>query len=117
MGITPQGGLVFLYTVTTVTSGYSNSDKDCFTSKRTPVICSTFEKARGVIDRNDADIHEGSYTYAVIERIVPDWIYPETQGDYQQWWFKWEGNLETGKYEPCPAPPEYARIIGFGIIG
>lgn len=59
------------------------------------------------VERNDGDMHEESYQYAVVEEFAPGVYYLAT---YQQW-FKWV----DGKYVPTDKPNDYACISNFAM--
>lgn len=78
-----------LYTVTTIASSAR------YGGTRTVVVCSTFERAKEIVESNEGDIFEMSYYLVVIEAVVADWLYVAID---EQYWYVWEPT------EPAPAP-------------
>ena len=80
-------------------------------SKTTVGWYSKLEYAQKCIEINDCDIHELDQDYAVIEKIA--------EGTYsgctipKEWWYKWKGKPDKGKYVPTSKPKKYDRIICF----
>ncbi len=105
-----------LFSVTTIVPGWPSEESRRFGGKRTPIICTSLEIAKDVIERNVGDIFETTYRYAVITTIFPDVLYSyRGQEEYKEYWYVWEGDYETGKYVPCEKPKEYEKIVGWGI--
>jgi hypothetical protein len=94
-----------LYTVTTLASSPR------FGGDRTPVVCDSFEIAKGIVERNDGDIWEASYDLVVIEAVLPNILYGCVIGE--QYWYKWDHDAEA--YRPIQCPPGKENIIGYGI--
>jgi hypothetical protein len=110
------GGLVILYSVTTVVSGWPSRESQKYGGKRTPIICTSLRLAKRIVEENLGDIFETTYKYVVIETVFPNILYSfRQQSKYKQLWYRWEGRYKTGKYVPCEVPIEYARTIGWGI--
>jgi len=86
------------FTITTISSGPQ------YGGTRTPVVCSSFERAQEYVLENAMDMWEHSYMFAVITAIPLDYFYPtmisRANGvDYVlDYWFKWD--LEEGRYRP-----------------
>jgi hypothetical protein len=80
-------------------------------SHRTWGWYSKLKDAQECVNLNSCDIYEGEYNYAVIEEISEGVL----QGGEipKEWWYKWEGDWETGKYKPCEKPKEYEGYIVF----
>jgi hypothetical protein len=110
----PERQPMILYTVTTLERDYPQRGKGKRGDLRTPVICTTLERARDIVESNSMDIYETSYTYAVIESVVADEIYPHAE-PYVVLWYKWEGSYEEGRYVPIEAPEAFERVVGWGI--
>ena len=83
------------------------------THDRCVAICETIERARKIIVHNQGDIFEYYYQYAVIETKNTDELYCGFQQD--QYWYEWQGDGATGKYEPIERPDKYKNIVGWGI--
>lgn len=79
---------------------------------RSPVICSTFQRAKEIVEKNEGDIYECSYSLAVIEAVVVDWLYGGLLNE--QYWYVWKGSPEDGAYVPIERP---ARFDGRTLIG
>jgi len=69
------------------------------------------EDAIGTVKTNAADIHECSFTYAVIEKYG-EGMYADPE---EIQWYIWEGDDETGGYKECERPEPLKKIISFGI--
>lgn len=111
---------MILYVVTTIVDGYPSKESEKYGGKRSPVICSVLERAVQIVEHNLGDIHETDYTYAVIETIEADVLYGGFSKGMKEWWYKWEGDRDTGKYVSCEKPEEYRKpvnIVRFGGIG
>ena len=67
------------------------------------------EDAKHAVTNNMGDMWEGSYTYAVIER-VGEGLY-QTEPDYELFKF----NTKTMKYEPIETPEYMKHFCSFGI--
>lgn len=96
-----------LYTVTTIASSAR------YGGTRTPVVCTTFERARAIVEKNEGDIFEFSYKLVVIEAVIADELYGGTLDE--QYWYVWRGYGRTGRYEPIERPKAYEGTVGFGI--
>lgn len=103
----PEGVSKRLYTVTTIAASAR------YGGTRTPVVCDDFEVAREIVERNAGDIFETSYRLAVIEAVVPNQLYGGTLDE--QYWYRWDGPYETGRYVPVERPSAYEGTVGFGI--
>lgn len=97
-----------LYTVTTIASSVR------YGGTRTVVVCSTFERAKEIVDANEGDIFEMSYYLVVIEAVVADWLYHTLD---EQYWYVWEPGEDgqNGHYVPIEQPAAYVGTVGFGI--
>lgn len=104
--IVKHGG-VRLYTITTIASSVR------YGGTRTVVVCSTFRRAKEIVETNEGDIYEYSYRLAVIEATVADWLYGGFTNE--QYWYVWEGTSEDGSYVPIERPKAYENISNFGI--
>ena len=126
----------YIYVVTTVRFGYKWSSKrrnadgiyhsyrkqthpnqhKHFTiiDKRTWGWFSELKDAKRAIKENWADMYEGDYEYAVIEKTAEGILHGGRLP--REWWFKWEGSWEKGGYKPGDfKPQEYHNVIGFGL--
>lgn len=101
----PQPGQVRLYGVTTIAASPR------FGGTRTPVVCTTFERARIIVEQNEGDIWESSYMLVVIEAFASDELYSQFSGE--MYWYKWDP--VAGRYRPIETPAAYENSIGFGI--
>lgn len=104
---------MILYTVTTIAEAGRG-----FGGCRQVAICTTKHDARRIVTRNAADIHERSYTWAVIEPVTSDCVY----GGLEYWdeveWYEWQGDPDTGAYKLKDATPEeFLATIGFYEAG
>lgn len=81
------------------------------TNKRTWGWYSKLEDAQKCVEENWADIYEGSYGYAVIEEVHEGILHGANTP--REWWYKWQGSWEKGKYKPWNKPKEYDGIIFF----
>jgi hypothetical protein len=91
----------------------SPSQKEYFTivRERTWGWYSTLDKAKEAVEKNYGDMYENDYNYAVIERTPEGILWG---GDIpKEWWYKWQGSWEKGKYVPWKKPSEYDTVIGF----
>jgi hypothetical protein len=95
-----------LYTVTTI------APSNRFGGTRTPVICNNFERAREIVEENEGDIWECSYYLAVIEAVIPNYLYGSSY-IHERYWYRY--NTDTERYEPIEMPERYENIYGFGI--
>lgn len=93
-----------LYSVTTIAKDFIHG------GMRTPVICTTLERAKQIVESNEGDIWEYSYMLAVIEGVIPDRLYSASDESY---WYCW--NVDKGCYQPTECPPQYKNVFGFGI--
>jgi len=98
-----------LYAVTTIACS------ERFGGTRTPVICTTFEKAAEIVEKNIGDIYECSYRLVVIEAVAPDRLYMNLQ---EQYWYVWVfsgKDIHAGAYKAIESPETYKNIMGWGI--
>lgn len=95
-----------LYTVTTIASSAR------YGGTRTPVVCTTFERAKAIVEDNEGDIFEFSYKLVVIEAVIADELYGGTLDE--QYWYAWKGG-RTDAYVPIERPQAYESTVGFGI--
>lgn len=58
---------------------------------RCVALCSTIERARQIVERNEGDIWETIYRYVVIERRTLDVLYGDITGESVQEWYEWHG--------------------------
>jgi len=94
-----------IYTITTL------SRRDDLSSKsRTPGYFFSFETAQRYLNENIGDLFEGSYDYAVIEKVYPG-IY--TIEGRAEWWYKF--NMEKDSYEEIEKPVKFQRVVCWGI--
>lgn len=66
--------------------------------------------AKKCVEENWGDIYEGEYFAAVIEE-VPEGVVINIPTN--EWWYKWEGSWEKGRYKPWKKPKAYKNIVGF----
>jgi len=96
-------GLVF--TITTIASSQR------YGGTRTPIICSSFERAKEYVENNYGDLFECSYSLAVIEVIALDHLY---NGDIKDsYWYKW---IDDDGYRAIETPEAY-KDVTFQPIG
>lgn len=95
-----------IYTVTTIARDARHG------GQRTPGIFTTFQAAQDVVEKNSNDLWENSYMLAVIEAVVPNWLYSSGLL-MEQYWYFWDNKLE--KYVPIEIPEDYQNLFGFGI--
>lgn len=70
------------------------------------------EGATEAVKYNDLDIYEmGSYDHCLIEEVV-NGLYPTCP---KEWWFRWEGDIESGGYKPVSKPHGLENTVNFGI--
>jgi hypothetical protein len=96
-----------LYTITTIAAG------DNFSGTRTPVVCTSFERANEIVENNEGDIWESSYDLIVIEGIIPDVLYSAPMLVEKPCWYVWD--TEDGRYHPIEEPENCAHMFGFGV--
>ena len=107
---------MLLYSVTTIVPGWPSKEADRYGGKRTPVICTSLDLAKDIVENNRGDIFETTYRYAVIVTVFPDVLYGGVMEDeYAEYWYIWEGDYQTGRYVPSEKPEEYQRAVGWGI--
>jgi hypothetical protein len=95
-----------LYTVTTIAATESYGGTRCI------VVCDSFERAKKIVETNEGDIFETTYWLAVIEAIIPNYLY---HYEDERYWYLWKGTREEGQYLPIHGPKAYENTIGFGI--
>ena len=69
----------------------------------------TYEEAEQIVTKNEYDICETIYPYAIIENISAG-IY---EYDLNPTWFKWNNSLEI--YEKCEKPDCFKNVVGIAI--
>jgi len=91
----------------------SPEQKEYFTiiSSRTWSWHRKFKTAEECVLRDCTFMSENEYTYAVIEEIYEGCCWG-MKGP-QEWWFKWEGDWDTGGYKPDQKPEDYERVVCF----
>jgi len=111
----PEGPLgrpriVRLYSVTTLASS------ERYGGKRTVAVCTSFERAKQMVEENEGDIFELSYCLAVIEGIAADCLYGGTPWalENEQYWYVWKGD-QDGSYRAIEVPAAYENCINIGI--
>jgi len=97
-----------LYAVTTIASS------ERYGGKRTVIVCSTFARAKEIVETNEADIAEMAYFFAVIEAVAADWLYYYLDEKY---WYVWDGSWKDGKYRPIEKPEMFAGLTNIGDVG
>jgi len=100
----------FVYTVTTLYMSLAGN-----TATRTPVLCSTHEKAEHIILTNAGGLEERLYSHAVIEKIKLDDMYCiSTCSPANQTWFRW--SEPQGRWLKMVKPPKaFVRTVNFAI--
>ena len=96
-----------LYLVTTIVSGWPESELKRNGSRKV-AICSKFERAKEIVEKNEGDIWETDFYYAVITKVQADVVY----GGFpvQEWWYNWVGG-KLGGYIETQKPLEYEKVI------
>jgi hypothetical protein len=97
-----------LYTVTAIASSAR------FGGTRIVTVCDTFERAKEIIETNEGDIFECSYSLVVIDTVVAGWLYFNLD---EQYWYLWVGSVHDGSYKAINRPKAYENTIGIGGIG
>ena len=89
----------------------SKTQRKYFTtvSERTWGWYKSLEEAQKCVEENWCDIYEGEYTHAVIERISEGVLHAADTPD--EWWYKWHGTWEKGRYKKWKKPEQYSNII------
>jgi hypothetical protein len=65
--------------------------------------------------KNTFDLYEcGYYSHALVESIRLNTLYAAHNEEPIQW-YEWEGDVETGGYQPTVCPAEYEMVIGWGF--
>lgn len=113
-GITLEEETVFwidepeYYTITTI---YTKLKKKqlIVTDRRCVGFLTDKMLAIDIIRQNGGDIHEDSYTYAILEKIQPG-LYPTVLEEY---WFKWD--QDKNEYVGCTKPENFTNVTNFGI--
>jgi len=94
----------YLFTVTTIASSQR------YGGTRTPIICSSFDRAKEYVENNYGDLFECSYALAVIEVVVVDHLY---NGDIpDKYWYKWSKSFDSdsdddGYYQAIETPEAF----------
>jgi len=73
----------------------------------------SLKKAKEAVENNYADIHEYSYLYVIIEK-TKEGVY----GGFElpkEYWYKWDGSHDGGKYVPIEKPDELKRVVCWGF--
>jgi hypothetical protein len=94
-----------VYTITMI------KNKDALHQKRLVAICTNIQFAIDIVEANETDIYEETYTYAVIEEVVANSTYgiPVTPGGNNQIWYEWIAD----QYVSVERPKEFNHLIGF----
>lgn len=117
------------YTVTTFSRGVG------YGGDRTPIVCSSFDSAKRIVEENIGDIWEYTYHLCVISGFYMDcmygvpWVgkeilppgedrtYVDSKGvtrvspaamEGEEYWYKWVGGDE-GRYLPCHCPAGFSK--------
>lgn len=97
----------------TFTKGQISDNRRAQQNHRTPGFFLTLEEAKQCVEENWGDIHETGYEYVVIEKTPPG-LY--TGGFIEEeWWYRWEGDRDEGKYVETEKPECTKCIVGWGI--
>lgn len=84
-------------------------------NNRTPGFFLTLEDAKECVEENWGDIHETGYDHVVIEKM-PEGLYGGiTIGNNKEWWYKWEGDRDEGKYVEIEKPECTKGTCNWGI--
>jgi hypothetical protein len=105
-----------LYTVTTIreTPAIGRTGKEYMkTDTRCVGVFSSLEKAKEIVEENIGDVFEYCYTWAVIEIIAVDYLYGGF--DREEYWYKWQGDGETGTYISIEKPEDWKNVVNWGI--
>lgn len=91
----------------------SPEQKKYFTirSSRTWGWYSDLKGAEECVLNNYADIYEGEYEYALVEKAAEGILYGGEESE--EHWYKWEGSWDKGGYKACDKPKEYGGVIHF----
>lgn len=81
---------------------------------RTVAICGSFDRACEMIERNEGDLFECSYEFAVIEEIYLNGLYGGSF-DRAQYWYAWQGEAQDGAYVPISKPEQFADLGEFAV--
>jgi len=100
-----------LYSVITIVPGWPSPETERQGGSRTVAICTSLERAKQIIERNEGDILEGSYGFALVVEFDADHLYGGNLSIGNQHWYQWAGDSEKGKYVPTTPPMEYQRIL------
>jgi hypothetical protein len=92
-----------LYAVTTIAKSVR------YGGTCTPVVCTTFEKAKKIVEQNIGDLWEHSFDLVVIEVFAPDRVYGALLDE--QYWYCWRDD----HYQAIEWPEAYRGTIGWGI--
>jgi len=80
--------------------------------QRTWGWCSTLKNAKLMVTEWASEwILDNSLTEVVIEEFKEGICCYEPK----EWWYKWHGTSEKGKYKPWKKPEQYSHTIGFGM--
>jgi hypothetical protein len=97
-----------IYTIT-VTLGPRRRLRPELNSSRCWGWWPALEGAKRALERNDGDMHECSYDFAVIERVKP---YIDI-AQREEWWFAWD--VEKEGYVECKKPEWSKNIMNWGV--
>ena len=92
----------FIYTITTM--------KENGRGTRTPGYFFSLETAKRYLEENVGDLFEGTYDYAVIEKVYPG-IYA-IEGRVE-WWYQFD--MEKDSYVGIDKPDKFQRAVCWGI--
>jgi hypothetical protein len=102
-----------LYGVTTIHPS-REGERAGITSSRTVAMCTRLERARQIVEGNEGDIFETTERLVVISTLSSDVVYGAVGcPDYQEWWYRWEGTWQDGRYVPTEKPEEFRHVIGW----
>lgn len=112
--VSPMDAIDRIYTVTTVASSPR------YGGTRTVAVCTTFSRAREIVETNEGDIWEYSYKLAIIEVARADCLYggvgfADSEEGVTQFWYRWEGERDGGAYQPIEIPEDYRGIIAWAF--
>lgn len=110
MGSSPTIRTMKLYSVTAI-----NGNRD-----RCVAICSTLDRAKEIVENNEADIWELEYDLVVVESTESDCMYGGFPDPVEQYWYEWTGprgwaGVGANGYTPIERPVKYKNVCGFGI--
>ncbi len=101
-----------LFLVTTIVPGWPSAESKRFGGLRTVAVCTSYMRAVEIVTKNEGDIFEGTYQYAVISEIEPDVLYGGPCLPPNEVWYLW-CNMPSGggKYISVSKPTDYKNVL------